>query len=74
MDSAFIFVTVSGLIFWALTMLALIDVITKDFGTLQQKAVWFLIAAVPFVGWLIYLLFGFKKGTRKQLGLNKDMN
>ena len=73
MDSAFIVVTVAGLVFWALTMLALIDVILKDFGTLQQKAVWFLISAVPFVGWLIYLLFGFRKGTRKQWGV-KDMN
>lgn len=73
MNSAFIVVVVAGLIFWALTMLALIDVILKDFGTLQRKAVWFLIAAVPFAGWLIYLLFGFKKGTRKQWGV-KDMN
>ncbi|MFO7753742.1 MAG: PLDc N-terminal domain-containing protein [Desulfobacteraceae bacterium] len=73
MDSAFVIVTVSGLIFWALTMLALIDVILKDFGTLRKKAVWFLTAAVPFAGWLVYLVFGFRKGTRKQFGV-KDMN
>lgn len=73
MDSAFVVVTISGLVFWALTMIALLDVILKDFGTFQKKAVWFLIATVPFVGWLVYLLFGFKKGTRKKLGV-KDMN
>ncbi len=73
MDSAFVVVTISGLVFWALTMIALLDVIFKDFGTFQKKAVWFLIATVPFVGWLVYLLFGFKKGTRKKLGV-KDMN
>ena len=73
MDSAFTLVVVAGLIFWALTMLALIDVILKDFGTFQRKAAWFLTATIPFAGWLIYLLVGFKKGTRKQWGV-KDMN
>lgn len=51
-----------GLLFFALTMLAITDVLRKDFGSTRAKAIWGLVAIVPFIGWVVYLLFGFRKG------------
>lgn len=61
------FAVVAGVaaVFWALTVLAIIDVLLKDFGSTRNKAIWGLTSLVPFVGWLIYLLFGFRKGIKK---------
>jgi uncharacterized membrane protein YhaH (DUF805 family) len=50
--------------FYLLTVLAVIDIIRKDFGTIGKKALWGLIAVVPFIGWLVYLIFGFRKGKK----------
>ncbi|MCK5097454.1 MAG: PLDc N-terminal domain-containing protein [Desulfobacteraceae bacterium] len=66
MNTTYIIIIASGVILWLLTALALIDVITKDFGSLKNKVIWFVIAFIPVIGWLIYLLFGFKKGIRKK--------
>lgn len=52
--------------FYLLTVLAVIDVIRKDFGTIGKKALWGLIAVVPFIGWLVYLIFGFRKGKKPE--------
>lgn len=54
--------------FYLLTVLAIIDIIRKDFGTIGKKALWGLIAVVPFVGWLVYLIFGFRKGKKPESG------
>ncbi|ACN13514.1 hypothetical protein HRM2_03960 [Desulforapulum autotrophicum HRM2] len=61
------FAIVAGIaaIFWALTILAVVDVLLKDFGSTKTKAIWGFTALLPFVGWLIYLLFGFRKGVKK---------
>lgn len=56
-----------GLIFFILTLLAVLDVARKDFGTLGKKAAWGVIALVPFIGWLIYFIFGFRKGKKPAL-------
>ena len=53
-----------SLVFYLFTMLAIIDIVRKDFGTIGQKALWGIIAMIPFIGWLIYLIFGFRKGKR----------
>jgi len=57
-----------GFVFLILTLLAIIDVARKDFGTIQKKAIWGLVAVVPFIGWLIYLVFGFRKGKKPGRG------
>ena len=57
-----------GTIFLILTLLAVFDVARKDFGTIQKKAIWGLVAVVPFIGWLIYLVFGFRKGKKPGRG------
>jgi uncharacterized membrane protein len=51
-----------GLFFFVLTTLAVTDVLRKQFSSTRIKTFWGLIAIVPFVGWLIYLLLGFRKG------------
>ena len=66
MNTTYIIIIASGIILWLLTALALIDVITKNFGSLKNKVIWFVIAFIPVIGWLIYLVFGFKKGVRKK--------
>ncbi|PIE60886.1 MAG: hypothetical protein CSA29_06140 [Desulfobacterales bacterium] len=50
---------------FALTMVALIDIIKKDFPTVKDKFVWHLVAIIPIIGWLIYFSLGAKKGKKK---------
>ena len=54
--------------FYLLTVLAIVDIIRKDFGTIGKKALWGMIALVPFIGWLVYLIFGFRKGKKPGAG------
>ncbi len=59
------FVVLTGIVFFLLTCVALLDIARKDFGSIQMKALWaFVVALVPFIGVLIYFLFGFRKGKR----------
>jgi uncharacterized membrane protein YhaH (DUF805 family) len=66
MDQSTIYILVVFSISLGLTMLALIDIILKDFGSSKNQIIWHLIAIIPIIGWLIYLIFGFKKGERKK--------
>jgi len=50
--------------FFLLTVWAIVDVAQKDFGTIKKKALWGVIASIPFVGFLIYLILGFRKGKK----------
>ena len=53
-----------SVVFYLLTVLAIIDIVRKDFGTVGKKALWGIIAMIPYIGWLIYLIFGFRKGKK----------
>jgi len=44
------------------TFWAVLDAARKDFGSLAHKAAWMLVGAVPFFGFIIYLIFGFRRG------------
>ena len=57
-----------SVVFYLLTILAVVDIVRKDFGTIGKKALWGIIAMIPFVGWLIYLIFGFRKGKKTVQG------
>ena len=50
--------------FFLLTVWALVDISIKDFKTLKEKVIWYLIALLPFIGWLIYLILGFRRGVK----------
>ena len=67
MDQTVLIVLLIFSISFLLTMLALKDIILKDFGSNRAKLIWHFIAIVPLIGWLVYLVFGFKKGRRKPI-------
>ena len=46
------------------TIWAVIDVAQKDFGSAGAKVKWWVIASIPFAGFVVYLLAGFRKGKR----------
>ena len=47
-----------------ITAWAVVNVTQKNFGTTGKKVLWLVIASVPFIGFIFYLVFGFKKGTK----------
>ena len=53
--------------FFLATIWAIVDVAQKDFGTAGKKALWWIIASIPFIGFIIYLIFGFRKGKKTGL-------
>jgi len=67
MDQLVIYILLVFAASFLLTMMALRDIILKDFGSTKAKFIWHFIAIVPLVGWLVYLVFGYKKGRRKPL-------
>ena len=48
------------------TIWAVVDSAQKDFGSLGKKAVWVAVASVPFVGFIVYLLIGFRLGKKPE--------
>ena len=50
--------------FMLITVWAVVNVAQKNFGTTGKKVLWLVIAAFPFIGFIFYLIFGFKKGTK----------
>jgi SNF family Na+-dependent transporter len=65
MDKIVLYILLIAALSLLLTMLALIDILKKDFGSTRTKVVWHFVALIPLIGWLIYLIFGFKKGRKK---------
>ena len=58
-------VVLTGVAFFLLTCIAILDIARKDFGSIQMKALWgFLVAMVPFIGVAIYFMVGYRKGKR----------
>ncbi len=52
--------------FFVLTMVAVIHASQREFPTLRQKVIWMLVAAIPFIGFLLYFLFGRRKAGSRQ--------
>jgi len=46
------------------TVWAVVDAAQKEFGTLGRKVAWVVVAGIPFVGFIVYLLFGFRRGKK----------
>ncbi len=65
--TAIIFVTIC-MPFLAVTLWAVVDAGGREFATFNQKVVWMLVAAVPFVGFVVYLIFGRWRGKRPESG------
>jgi len=63
--SSTMMIILSGVLFWLLTCVAVIDIARKDFGGIEKKAAWGFAALVPFIGPIVYFAVGFKKGKPK---------
>jgi len=50
--------------FLLLTIWMLVDISMKQFKSTGEKAAWWIITLTPFIGWLIYLIFGFRRGKK----------
>ena len=58
-------IVLTGIVFFLLTCVALLDIARKDFGSIEMKALWaFIVAIVPFIGVLVYIFIGRTKGKR----------
>lgn len=58
-------IVLTGVAFFLLTCMAILDIARKDFGSMEVKALWvFIVALVPFLGVLVYLVFGRTRGKR----------
>ena len=56
-------IVLTGVAFFLMTCAAILDIARKDFGSIEMKALWaFIVALVPFIGVLVYLLIGRRKG------------
>ena len=47
------------------TLWAVVDVAQREFATTGRKALWWVVASVPFVGFIVYALFGLRQGRRR---------
>ncbi len=50
--------------FVLITFWAIFDAARRDFGSIEQKAIWVLVSAVPFIGFIVYLIFGMRRGQK----------
>jgi hypothetical protein len=60
------FVILGGVLFYLLTCWAIFDIARKDFGGIEKKAAWGIVALIPFIGPIIYIAAGLRKGCRKR--------
>ena len=51
--------------FFLMTVWAIVHAAEKDFGSIREKAIWLFIAAIPFVGFIIYFSLGARKGKER---------
>ena len=50
--------------FFLATVGALIHAAQRDFDAFRTKIIWIVVAGVPFVGFIIYFIFGARKGKK----------
>jgi len=58
-------IVLGGITFYLLTCWAIFDIARKDFGGIERKAAWAFVALIPFLGPILYIALGFRKGTKK---------
>jgi len=58
------FVIGTGILFFAITCWAVIDIARKDFGGIEKKAMWGIITLIPFLGPILYIGIGVRKGVK----------
>ncbi|RJQ79164.1 MAG: hypothetical protein C4519_11220 [Desulfobacteraceae bacterium] len=58
-------IVLGGVLFYLLTCWAIFDIARKDFGGIEKKAAWAFVALIPFIGPVIYMGAGARKGKKK---------
>jgi hypothetical protein len=48
------------------TIWAVVDAAQREFGSVGEKARWWIIASIPFVGFIVYFAIGARKGRKPQ--------
>lgn len=47
-----------------LTAWAIFDSFQREFASTGKKALWMIVAAAPYVGFVVYFLFGMRRGQK----------
>ena len=55
-----------GFLFFLITCWAILDIARKDFGGIEKKVIWAIIALIPFIGPILYACIGYRKGMKPQ--------
>ncbi|MBR9982440.1 MAG: PLDc N-terminal domain-containing protein [Desulfatitalea sp.] len=58
-------IILTGLAFYLVTCWAILDISRKDFGGIEKKAGWAAASLIPFIGPIIYLALGYRKGKKQ---------
>ena len=66
MNQTLIYILIGVGISFGLTMIALLDIILKDFDSTKTKILWHFVAIIPVIGWLIYFIFGARTRQKKK--------
>ena len=64
--SAGMIIVLTGLVFYLITCVAILDIARKEFGGTHIKAMWGFVALIPFFGCLAYFLVGYRKGKKRE--------
>ena len=56
------FFIIVGSLGYLITCVALLDIARKDFWSFKKKFLWIGVASLPFIGFILYFAFGFRKG------------
>jgi uncharacterized membrane protein YhaH (DUF805 family) len=67
-------IIVAGILFFLCTCVALLDIARKDFGGIEKKAIWAFVCMVPFIGVLVYLAVGFRRGQSRRDGDPRNLS
>lgn len=54
--------------FFLLTVWAIVDVAQRRFDSPAKKAVWWVVASIPFIGFIPYFLIGIRQGRKEDEG------
>ncbi len=52
--------------FFLLTIWAVVDVAQRDFESNPKKVLWWIVASIPFVGFIPYFLVGIRQGKKSE--------
>lgn len=58
-------IVLTAVLFYLLTCWSIFDIARKNFGGIEKKAAWAFVALVPFLGPLVYIGFGRRRGQKK---------